>query len=87
MGYYRVILWGIFDNEANATYADVKTVISINTVLAAWCLDYVQNIATSANDINLVVWNRGYSNNSTIRFLIQNPKDVADAYIYFAICR
>lgn len=81
------ILWGLFDNEPASTYIDINTSISFSAVLIAFSLDYIQNIATSTNDINLVVWNRGYSNNSTIRFLIQNPKDVADAYIYFAICR
>ena len=79
-------LWGLFDNEPSVTYVNITPAVTFSTVFIAFASDYVQTVVTGTNDLNLAAWNRGYTG-TAIRFLIQNPKNVSDAYSYFAICK
>ena len=81
-------LWGFYANDNSNTYCDITPAVTFTHLFIALSLDYEPVVATSLNkNITFAVWNSQFTSNSTIRFLLQDPKSYPDNLNYLAIAR
>ena len=79
-------LWGNYANDNSNEFYDVTTAVTFAHLFIALSLDYEPVLATSLNkNITFAVWNSQLTSNSTIRFLLQDPKSYPDNLNYLAI--